>query len=212
VPRKRATAEPDVPAPDEKQAVKPTEQGVEAPGSASVGDVQEGAESGAPVVEGPDAPDVDVATVSRALTFRLDEQLFGLPIEQVQEIQQIVELMPLPDSAPALVGMLDIRGSVVPAIDLRTLVGMPHRDYGLETPMVMCRAHGRLVCLIVDAVEDVVDVPSDCIQAASRLYSLADRMIGVCRLPQGMVMLLDLDRLVPDAALEVAEEAGGEAS
>jgi purine-binding chemotaxis protein CheW len=148
--------------------------------------------------------------IGRILTFRLDDQYFGLPIENVQEIQQIVELMPLPDAPPALVGLLDVRGTVVPAIDLRILVGMERRDYRLETPMVFCNVHGRVVCLIVDAVEDVVEVPPDTLQAPSKLYSLAEKMIGVCRLPHGLVMIFDPERLVPDSALLAAEGAGGD--
>jgi purine-binding chemotaxis protein CheW len=155
--------------------------------------------------EAPVAPDV----VDRALTFRLDDQLYGLPIEYVQEIQQLVELMPLPDSAPALVGLLDVRGIVVPAVDLRVLVGMEPKEYTLETPMIFCRVHGRLVCLIVDAVEDVVEIPEGSVQPPSNLYALADRMRGVCRLAEGLVLLFDPERLVPDAALLVADQAGG---
>ncbi len=148
--------------------------------------------------------------LSQALTFTIADQLYGLPIESVQEIQQLVELIPLPDAAPALVGLLDVRGLVVPAIDLRLLVGMERRPYTLETPMIFCRAHGRIVCLIVDAVEDVVEIPEGSIQPASSLYALADRMIGVCRLARGMVLMFDPEKLVPDAALAVADSMRGE--
>lgn len=148
--------------------------------------------------------------VLQAVTFRLDNQIYGLPLDVVQEIQQLVEFTPLPDSAPALVGLVDLRGLVVPGIDLRVLVGLPSLDFTLETPMVFCRVRGHVVCLIVDSVEDVVDLPVDALQSPSAFYSLADRMIGMCRLPQGLVLLLDIDRLVPEAALVAADEAGGD--
>lgn len=148
-------------------------------------------------------------TVLQAVTFRLDDQIYGLPLDVVQEIQQLVEFTPLPDAAPALVGLVDLRGVVVPGIDLRVLVGLPPRAFTLETPMVFCRVRGHVVCLIVDSVEDVVDLPVDSLQAPSALYSLADRMIGTCRLPQGLVLLLDIDRLVPEAALAVTDPAEG---
>lgn len=146
--------------------------------------------------------------VVQAVTFRLDNQIYGLPLEVVQEIQQLVEYTPLPDTAPALVGLIDLRGLVVPAIDLRVLVGLPSLEFTLETPMVFCRVRGHVVCLIVDSVEDVVDLPAEGLQAPSSLYSLADRMIGMCRLPQGLVLLLDIDRLVSEAALTAADTAG----
>ncbi len=148
--------------------------------------------------------------VGRIVVFRLANQLYALPIESVQEIQQIVELTPVPDSAPALVGMIDVRGRVVPAIDMRALVGLETGHYELDTPMILCRTHGRLVALIVDEVDDVLSLPEGCMQAPSRLYALADRMIGICRLEIGLIVVLDPDRLVPDMALSASDvEAGG---
>lgn len=146
---------------------------------------------------------------AQAVTFQLDGQLYGLPIEVVQEIQQLVEFTPLPDVDPSLIGLVDIRGLVVPAIDLRVLVGMPRRDYTLETPMIFCRVRGHVVCLIVDAVEDVVTLPPGGLQEPSKLYSMADKMLGMVRLPQGLVLLLDIDRLVPDVTLTAADVQGG---
>jgi purine-binding chemotaxis protein CheW len=140
-------------------------------------------------------------SVAQVIIFSLGDQAYALPLDSVQEIQQIVEFTALPDEAPALVGLLDLRGEVVPAIDLRLLVGLERVQYRLETPMIVCHASGRLVSLIVDAVEDVVDLPPDCIQPPSQLYALADRMLGVCRLERGLVLVLDPARLVPDSAL-----------
>ena len=212
--KKRAVEEVAAPA---VEADEVTSEVVDAVGPESAGQ-SAGNAAGLDEIPGATAPDADDTDLlealsdeaSRALTFRLGEQLYGLPIGFVQEIQQIVELMPLPDAAPALVGLLDVRGLVVPAIDLRTLVGMPRREYTLQTPMVLCRVHGKVVCLIVDAVEDVVEIPHDCMQAPSALYALADRMVGVCRLPQGLVLMLDPERLVPDTALAAADRVGGE--
>lgn len=143
--------------------------------------------------------------IERAVAFRLAGQLYGLPIDVVQEIQQLAELLPLPDDAPALVGLIELRGAVVPVLDLRSLVGLEDAPYTLETPMVFCRASGHQVCLVVDSVEDVVDLPPDGVQQPSALYTLADRMLGTVKLGQGVLMLLDIDRLVPTAALAVAE-------
>lgn len=147
--------------------------------------------------------------VLQTVTFRLADQIYGLPLDVVQEIQQLVEFTPLPDAAPALVGLVDVRGVVVPGIDLRVLLGLPPRALTLETPMVFCRVRGHVVCLIVDSVEDVVDLPVDSLQSPSALYSLADRMMGTCRLPQGLVLLLDIDRLIPEAAFAVADVTEG---
>lgn len=148
--------------------------------------------------------------VTRVVAFMLGDQQYAVPIDSVQEIQQIVEFTSVPDVSPALVGLLDVRGLVVAAIDLRLLLGMEPKEYHLDTPMVLLRSRGHLVALVVDEVEDVFEVPDGCMQAPSKLYALADRMIGICRLEAGLVVVLDPDRLVPDsmlAVIDAAEEA-----
>lgn len=145
-------------------------------------------------------------TIERVVAFRLDGQLYGLPIDAVQEIQQLVELLPLPDDDPALVGLIELRGTVVPVLDLRALVGLPEATYTLETPMVFCNTGVHQVCLIVDSVDDVVELPPDSVRPPSAVYTLADRMLGTVRLEQGVLILLDIDRLVPAVALALASE------
>ena len=133
----------------------------------------------------------------RAVTFRLDGQLYGLPLDVVVEIQHLVEPMPLPDADPSLMGLIDLRGVVMPAVNLRVLVGLDAEPFTLQTPMIFCRLRGHFVALVVDSVEDVVTLPMAEMQAPSALYSLADKMIGMMRIPQGLVLLLDVERLVP---------------
>lgn len=143
----------------------------------------------------------------RAVTFRLDGQLYGLPLDAVLEIQHLVEPMPLPDSDPSLMGLIDLRGVVVPAINLRVLVGLEARPFTLQTPMIFCRLRGHFVALVVDSVEDVVTLPMAEMQAPSGLYSLADKMLGMVRIPQGLVLFLDVERLVPAAVASAADAA-----
>lgn len=162
---------------------------------------------GSPVVDGFDEDDgvTGESVIDRVVAFRLAGQLYGLPIDVVREIQQLAELLPLPDDDPALVGLIEIRGAVVPVLDLRALVGLEHAAYTLETPMVFCRVGTHDVCLIVDSVDDVVDLPPGGIQPPSAVYALADKMLGTVKLEQGVLMLLDIERLVPAAALPAAE-------
>jgi len=60
--------------------------------------------------------------------------------------------------------MVNLRGHVIPAVDLRQIVGMPTQDYTLETPMIICRVRGQLIALVVDQVEDVIELPAGCLQ------------------------------------------------
>jgi purine-binding chemotaxis protein CheW len=100
-----------------------------------------------------------------------------------------------------VVGMVNLRGDVIPAIDMRALVGLPHQDYHVNTPMIICRTPDGLVALIVDEVEDVVTLPLDSLAPPPKLHSLADRMVGVCRLGSELIYLLSVDKLVAPLGL-----------
>ena len=139
----------------------------------------------------------DGLEIERMVVFSMEGQRYGLPIAVVQEIQQIVALSEIPDHQAAVVGVINVRGQVVPAVDLRLLVGMPAKEYGLQTPMLFVRTAKGLVALIVDEVEDVIEVPPDSSQAPSHMYTLADKLLSVVRLDTDLVFVFDIDRLVP---------------
>lgn len=148
-------------------------------------------------------PETSVA-IDQMVAFHLGDQRYALPIGSVQEIQQIVAFAQAPASSHAVVGMLNLRGQVIPAIDLRTLIGMPKEEYRLDTPMVICRTGDHLVALVVDEVEDVLDLPRHMLAPPPKLHSLSDRMIGVVHLDTELVFLLDVDLLVGPLGLDGA--------
>jgi purine-binding chemotaxis protein CheW len=138
----------------------------------------------------------------RIVVFGMQGQRYGLPIETVQEIQQIVEISGLPEASPAVIGVVNLRGSVVPVVDMRLLVGLPAVDYGLQTPMIFALTSKGVVALVVDEVEDVLEVPAGSAQAPSRMYALSEMLSCVVRLESGIVFVFDIDRLVPDVDME----------
>jgi purine-binding chemotaxis protein CheW len=150
----------------------------------------------------PDLPDEPVAVepspavVERIVAFFLSGQRYALPIERVREIQQIVALSDVPAGTRGVVGMVNLRGQVIPAVDMRRLLGLEPLDYTLETPMVISEVCGELVALIVDEVQDVFELPPDCLQEAPALHQLSASMIGVARLADGLIYILDPDQLV----------------
>lgn len=134
--------------------------------------------------------------VDQVVAFYLGGQRYAIPIGAVQEIQQIVAFSDVPSGGMGVVGMVNMRGHVIPAIDLRRLVGLPPEEYSLETPMIICRMRGQLAALIVDQVEDVVDLPEGSLQAAPPMHALSSKMIGVVRMPDGLIYLLDVEQLL----------------
>jgi chemotaxis signal transduction protein len=155
--------------------------------------------------QNPDESAKASSRIQRAVVFQLGTQRYGIPIDQVKEIQQIVAFSDVPADGFGVVGMVNLRGEVLPAIDVRRLVGMEDRAYTLETPMIITRSGEHFAALIVDQVEDVAELPQGCLQSASPMHALSSKMIGVARLDTGLVYLLDVDLLLAQGLL--GEEA-----
>jgi len=134
--------------------------------------------------------------VTLVVAFYLEGQRYAFPIDRVQEIQQIVAFSDVPVGSGAVVGMINLRGCVIPAVDVRMLVGLAPKEYSLETPMVIARMSGGLVALLVDEVQDVLSLSAGCLQEPPALHTLSEQMIGVARMDDGLVSVLDLDRLL----------------
>lgn len=134
--------------------------------------------------------------VARAVAFYLDGQRYALPIERVNEIQQIVAFTETPSGMSSVVGMVNLRGQVIPAVDMRRVVGLAPQEYTLETPMIITETHGQTVALIVDEVQDVLELPPGSLQDAPPLHALSSKLIGVCRMPDGLINVVDIDLLL----------------
>ncbi|GAB4280444.1 MAG: hypothetical protein Kow0056_14860 [Coriobacteriia bacterium] len=147
--------------------------------------------------------------VDRIVVFSLGGQKYALPIQVVQEIQQIVEPTGVPDTVPALLGMIDLRGEILPLFDLRRLLGVEAAPIDLQTPMIITRSRSRQVALLVDEVDDVVETPPGSVKQAGAAYEIADKLIGVCRLGEGLVLLLDIDSLLPEERIAAVGDATG---
>jgi purine-binding chemotaxis protein CheW len=156
-------------------------------------------ETTSPDIDTTDVTDAAVATcdmIERVVAFFLGGQRYALPIERVREIQQIVAFSEVPSGGTGVVGMVNLRGQVIPAVDVRRLVGLEPREYTLETPMVIAETGGEQIALLVDEVQDVFELPEGCLQDAPTLHKLSASMIGVARLDDGLVYVLDIDRLL----------------
>lgn len=140
----------------------------------------------------------EAETTRRFVAFWLDEQLYGFSIDQVREILQMVEITPIPDAPAHVRGAINVRGTVVPILDLRMLLGLQERPFDASTPIVLVEGGERLVGVGVDDVADVLQVSAEQCDAASGEYPM---MAQVCRLDERMLLVLDPGKLaggVPD--------------
>jgi purine-binding chemotaxis protein CheW len=136
------------------------------------------------------------------LTFHLVEESYGVDILRVREIRGWTPVTRIPSSAAHVLGVLNLRGSIVPAVDLRVLFRLPPAECNGTTVIVVLSistpSGWREVGLVVDSVSDVVTVNESDIQPAPQLAAgqESDFLLGLVPVGQRMAVLLDLDRLM----------------
>jgi purine-binding chemotaxis protein CheW len=142
------------------------------------------------------------------LTFVLAEEEYAVEILKVQEIKGLSTVTRIPNSPAHVKGVTNLRGAVVPIVDLRTRFGLPEREYDRFSVFVIVNVGEKVVGLVVDGVEDVIDLAPEAIQAAPELtQSLGGAYVrGLARRNERLVALLDIDKIVSAdlAALDAA--------
>ena len=141
---------------------------------------------------------VEQAAGGQYLTFRLADEEYGLEILRVQEIKGYSKVTPLPNTPPEVRGVMNLRGAVVPILDLRARLGLPAAEYTRFTVVIVVTVGAKVVGLVVDGVSDVLDVGAKEAVPTPDLGAGADTsfMTGMARAGDRLVTLLNIDRLV----------------
>jgi purine-binding chemotaxis protein CheW len=131
-------------------------------------------------------------------TFTLDGHMYGVDVDRVQEVLRSQPRTRVPLAPAAVAGLVNLRGQVLTAIDLRKRLELPDREPGVEPMVVVIRVAGEPISLLVDSIGDVVDVepkdfepPPDTLADGGR-----ELVLGVYKLPGRLLLALDPDRAV----------------
>jgi purine-binding chemotaxis protein CheW len=140
------------------------------------------------------------------LTFVLDNEEYGVEILRVQEIKGWDTITPIPNTPHYLCGVLNLRGTIVPVVDLRLRFNMPFLEYTPTTVIVVLRVEGvtqRTVGIVVDAMSDSHNVMPDEVKPVPDFGTIIDTeyLSGLVKIDKDMVMLLDIDRLLDVEAI-----------
>jgi purine-binding chemotaxis protein CheW len=132
------------------------------------------------------------------LTFVLGGEEYGLEILKVQEIKGHSGVTRMPNTPPHVKGVTNLRGAVVPIVDLRTKFALPEREYDKFTVFIIVTVGTKIVGLVVDAVEDVVDIAPDAVQPTPELaMSLGGAYVrGLAQVGDRLIALLEIERIV----------------
>jgi chemotaxis signal transduction protein/CheY-like chemotaxis protein len=142
------------------------------------------------------------------LIFKLAEERYGISVLDVKEIIRMMAVTPVPRMPHYFRGVIDLRGKVIPVLDLRSKFGMEAMDYDERTCIVVVEIAGRggsaLVGVVVDAVLEVTEVREEIIHDTPEFAGAIDThaMLGMARMPGGVTILLDVDKSVGDHGAE----------
>jgi purine-binding chemotaxis protein CheW len=130
------------------------------------------------------------------LVFALGEHRFALAASSVVEVVRVVASAALP-GAPAIVeGVINVRGTLVPVLDIHARFGVPPISVDPEQHLIIARAGRRTVALHVDRALDLITVAEDAVEAVEHVAPGTPLVAGVARLPDGVLVIQDLDRFL----------------
>jgi len=144
------------------------------------------------------------------LTFALSEEEYGVDILKVQEIRGYDAVTRLPDAPAHIKGVINLRGTIVPVVDMRVKFRLERADYGPTTVMIVLNVGGRVVGMVVDSVSDVIRLSDAQVRPVPEVGCPIERrfLTGIGTLDDRMLILLDIERLMASTEMGlVMEEA-----
>lgn len=150
--------------------------------------------------------------MNKFLTFFLDGEEYGLEILKVQEIIGLLPITRVPRTREYVRGVVNLRGRVIPILDLKSIFGMAATEPTSETCIVVVEVHGNQLGILVDRVSEVADIGDEDIEEAPEMGagSHTDYLLGIAKSGGRVVLLLDLDRVL--SMEEARAAAGGEST
>ncbi|HYW82303.1 MAG TPA: chemotaxis protein CheW, partial [Spirochaetia bacterium] len=132
------------------------------------------------------------------ISFSVGEEAYGLELLRVKEVIRVREITWLPRAPSFVKGIINLRGDVIPIIDLRDKFGLPERETTASTRVIVVEIEGRLTGMIVDSASQVVRIPSDQIDPPPPvLGGISQALIsGVGKLDDNLVVLLNADAVL----------------
>jgi purine-binding chemotaxis protein CheW len=132
------------------------------------------------------------------LTFRLDQEEYGIDILKVQEIRGYEPPTRIANAPEFIKGVVNLRGTIVPIVDMRLKFNCEKAEYNSFTVVIILNLHKRVVGIVVDSVSDVMELSADAVRAAPDIESAIDSgcILGLGSVNERMLILLDIEKLM----------------
>lgn len=128
------------------------------------------------------------------LGFYLEKELFGVPLREVVEISKLLPIVPVPFSSPLILGVINVRGEILPVIDLKTILRL--RKEKEEERVVLVESPKGKVGILVDEVVGVVRIEEEKLEPNPMVGRYSEFVRNVAQLPYGLISILEFDRIV----------------
>ncbi|HSV32346.1 MAG TPA: chemotaxis protein CheW [Atribacteraceae bacterium] len=145
------------------------------------------------------------------VAFQLGEETYGIDIARVQEIIRLQQITEVPGAPDFVEGVINLRGRVIPVIDLRKRFALAKREDRKSARIIVVEVHPHTVGMIVDAVDEVLRITEDQIEPPSPLIASieAEYIRGVGKLPDRLLVLLDLGKVLKKEEKAVLADVRG---
>lgn len=140
------------------------------------------------------------------LTFRLDQEEYGIDILKVQEIRGYEQPTRIANAPAFIKGVVNLRGTIVPIVDMRIKFNCAQADYNSFTVVIILNLRDRVVGIVVDSVSDVMELSAENIRSAPDVESAIDNgcILGLGSAGERMLILLDIEKLMSNADMGLA--------
>lgn len=138
--------------------------------------------------------------ILQLVTFKLGDEEYAVDILKVQEINRMVEITTVPNTPAFIEGVINLRGKVIPVVNLRSKFGLGPKDIDSQSRIMVVNV-GATIGLVVDSVSEVLRLPADTVEAPPAMTSGIDSeyIKGIGKLEDRLLILLDIDRLIGKA-------------
>ena len=147
----------------------------------------------------------DSAKENKHLLFKLGDEEYGINISMVQSIEEMQTIIAVPDMPSYVKGVINLRGKIIPVLDLRTKFGMEPRGYDDRTCMIITHIEEDYMGLIVDTVSEVIDITSGEIEPPPAFKSNAGQnhhISGIGKVGDEVKILIDVSKLIHEEELD----------
>ncbi|UJP06534.1 MAG: chemotaxis protein CheW [Nitrosomonas sp.] len=143
------------------------------------------------------------------LTFRLGKEEYGVDILKVQEIRGYEAVTQIANAPEFIKGVINLRGVIVPIVDMRIKFGLSQVDYNQFTVVIILNVAGRVVGIVVDSVSDVTSLGNDQVRPAPGMGSVIDTeyITGLGTLDERMLIMLDIEKLMNSGDMGLIEHS-----